>query len=507
MESQLTAFSTSQTLLLASFFGILVQFGFTKCQIHIHFFMTSIIKRTQNCIHDDVHEVLGKDFFLTTQQVSFSNSFYLKLPALLTAAAVIIVIQVMSHVPPDIDAQLQAANTVQSVRILAQANDDRRLGRAERLRAEAEAKRAITHSAATDTGSVLSHSGSLHSSSGAVAHSSTRSDNKFGVYLSASSVGREKFFNDTVASLKSVSGSALVFDVKGGVVMFHSAAPMANDIGLVNPQYDLPVIIKKLHDNGIYVIGRFVAIKDYGLTSKLPDTRMKDPAGKYVLSETWVDPSNDDAIQYNMEVLCELAAAGIDEVNLDYIRFSTAQVGALRVYSGKEKADRVEKFIKASRETINRCGPNTKLGLSTYAILGWNYDVNVETLGQDVVRFAPLVDVISPMAYPATFTSPEYYIPGKNAGTRMYSLVYRTLTGYAKILGEEHAKKIRPWIQGYSVVSKDVLDQVQAVYDAGFCGYTLWNAGNNYGQSFAAMKKDAQRPLRCFDQSIVAEKL
>jgi len=324
-----------------------------------------------------------------------------------------------------------------------------------------------------------------------------RADNKQGVYLTASSVSRGDFFDTTVDSLLAASGSAIVIDVKGGSVLFHSAAPMANELSLVRPLYELPEIIKKLHDRNIYVIGRFVAIKDHGFTEKMPETKIRDPQTNRVLSETWVDPANETAIEYNMQILCELAASGIDEINLDYIRFSTAEFGALGVYSAEEKADRVEKFIMAARETIHRCGKMTRLGLSTYAILGWAYDINVATLGQDVVRFAPLVDIISPMAYPATFTSAGYYIPGKNPGPRNYYLVYRTLTGYAELLGEENSKKLRPWIQGYSVSTKDVSDQIRAVYDAGFCGFTVWNAGNNYAPAYAAMKGDSLKPEKC----------
>ncbi len=323
-----------------------------------------------------------------------------------------------------------------------------------------------------------------------------RADNKQGIYFTASSVARSAFFHSTVRDLQEARGSAVIFDVKGSGVLYRSTAPMATEIGLVKSIYDLPSVIQGLRDSGAYVIGRFVAIKDDALTTRLPETRIKSPDGK-VLSYTWVDPANDTAIEFNMQVVCELAAAGIDEINLDYIRFSTADFGALGVYSGQQKADRVEKFIRATRETIDRCGPSTKLGLSTYAILGWNYDVNVETLGQDVVRFAPLVDIISPMAYPATFTSEGYYVPGKNPGPRMYWLVYRTLTGYAKLLGPEHEHKIRPWIQGYSVGTKDVSDQIRAVYDAGYCGFTVWSAGNLYAPTFAAMSKDTLKPERC----------
>ena len=364
----------------------------------------------------------------------------------------------------------------------------------------------------TPAGDVVSASGSISSSSEATAPLSNgsavdigtpeptamvRADNKTGVYLTAGSMSRTQFLDDTIAGLKDAGGSALIFDVKGGAVLFHSAAPLAKEIDLIVPFYELGDVLKKLRDQGIYTIGRFVAIKDGGYTAKKPASRVRNPKTGKVISRDWIDPSDESAIAYNMEILCELAAAGIDEVNLDYIRFSTADVGASSAYTGQEKADKVEEFIKASRETINRCGPQTKLGISTYAILGWNYPANVETLGQDVVRFAPLVDVISPMAYPATFASGYYYRPGKDPRSRMYYLVYRTLTGYADVLGPEQARKLRPWIQGYGVTARDVTDEIDAVYDAGYCGFTVWNANNAYKPTFGAIKSDKTRPERC----------
>ncbi|MSR67937.1 hypothetical protein EXS65_03900 [Candidatus Peribacteria bacterium] len=371
----------------------------------------------------------------------------------------------------------------------------------------------ILHAAATEavgdvteSGSVLEQSamteGILASSEAApesveVVLAAVRADNKTGIFLTAASIAHDDFLLRTIEDLKTVSGTALVFDVKGGSVLFHSAAPMANEIGLVKSLYELPEILALLKSHEIYSIGRFVAIKDDGLTRKLPATRIKHPATGRVLSETWVDPSDDTAIAYNMEVVCELSAMGIDEINLDYIRFSTAEFGALSVYSGTEKADRIEKFIRATRDTIDRCGPKTKLGLSTFAILGWNYDNNVETLGQDVVRFAPLVDIISPMAYPATFSINAYYNPRKDPGSRMYYLVYRTLTGYQELLGPEQSKKLRPWIQGYGVTTKNMTDQMNGVYDAGLCGFTVWNANNAYAPTYSAMKKERKRPERC----------
>lgn len=327
--------------------------------------------------------------------------------------------------------------------------------------------------------------------------------NQVGVYLTSGSMKNLEFVSKTLDRLQEGGGNALIFDVKGSRVYFQTDAPTPNNLGLIVPNVDLPKVLAMARGRGIYTMGRFISIKDDGLAGVRPDVMVKNPNTGAPLSPGWVDPENPLVLEYNGQVACELAAAGIDEINLDYIRFSTAYVGALSVFTGEKKADRVEKFVKTIRENIDRCGPRTRLGLSTYAILGWNYPVNMETLGQDVKRFAPYVDVISPMAYPATFTSPEYYIPGKNPRSRPYWLVYRTLTGYRDFLGPEHAWKIRPWIQGYSVSARDVREQIDAVYDAGACGFTVWNAGNNYDPTYGALGP-WEMPARCKGVSAMA---
>ncbi|MDD4319258.1 MAG: putative glycoside hydrolase [Candidatus Peribacteraceae bacterium] len=326
-----------------------------------------------------------------------------------------------------------------------------------------------------------------------------RSDNALAVYLTPSSVKRaDGFLERTMDRVVEAGGNALVFDVKGSAVYFDGDMPLAKELGLVQPAYDIADVIAKARERDIYTIGRLIAIKDYGLTSRVPDTIVKHPKTGAKIGAEWVDPSHPTALEYNRQVICALAQAGIDEVNLDYIRFSTAQFGALYAYSRDEKAQHIETFLKMAREAIDACGPSTKLGISSYAILGWNYDINVETLGQDVVRLAPLVDIISPMAYPATFTSPEYYIPGKNPGSRSYWLVYRTMTGYTDLLGPDHAHKLRPWIQGYYMDAGEIEDEIRAVYDAGYCGFQFWNANNNYDPAYGGLKLAAGvRPEKC----------
>jgi len=100
------------------------------------------------------------------------------------------------------------------------------------------------------------------------------------------------------------------------------------------------------------------------------------------------------------------------------------------------------------------------------------------------------------MAYPSTFAIGAYYDPAKHPRSRMYYLVYQTLKGYAELLGEEHASKLRPWIQGYYITNKDMRDEIDAVYDAGACGFTVWSAGNYYDILYKVFP-DVAIPDRC----------
>ncbi len=318
---------------------------------------------------------------------------------------------------------------------------------------------------------------------------------EIGVFFTQTSVKNNTYLLQTLDRLSAMTGSALIFNVKAGTVHFHSAAPIAEELDLIRPAYDLPEVIAQARERGITTIGRFVALKDPNLAQALPETQIQHPKTGRRVGSVWVDGSNPQVLTHNEQILRELVKAGIDEINLDYIRYPTEYAQTSIGLTGNEKADHIEAFLKMARRVIDEEGGKTKLGISTYAILGWNFPVNFEPLGQDIARFAPLVDVISPMAYPATFAAGSYYNPAKHPRSRMYYLVYRTLTGYAELLGDQ-AYKLRPWIQGYGITQKNLQDQIDAVFDSGSCGFTIWNASNNYS-IFMKILPEVKRPESC----------
>lgn len=316
-----------------------------------------------------------------------------------------------------------------------------------------------------------------------------------GVYLHQNSAANDEVVQSVIDTLAEHGGTAVVFDVKGYHVYFQTEnATVAEEAGMVLPLYDLSAVVQKLKTAGVYTIARYVAVKDQRLGEVFPETRLSDPVTGRRLPTEWIQPAHPTVLSYNSQVIKEVAESGVDEINLDYIRYPSNFTTTLGQFPLEEKIGHIETFIRMARKAIEDAGTDTKLGLSTYAILGWHYDLNLQTLAQDVVRFAPLVDVISPMAYPQTFSEAGgYYAPGVNPGSRNYWLVYRTLSGYKELLGEDWYK-LRPWIQGYYMNTQGILDQMQAVYDNDLCGFTVWSAGNYYDNYYSAIARDTVTP-------------
>lgn len=298
-----------------------------------------------------------------------------------------------------------------------------------------------------------------------------------GPYVHSLAAGNRERLAEIVSMMEHTPGKAVIFDVKGSRVYFASSSPLARQFELIDPKYDLKDIVSFLKEQGFYVMVRFIAVKDDGLATAHPSTQIFHPRTRVSVGSSWVDPSNRSVLLYNSQILREVVRAGVDEVNFDYIRYPTEYALDDVGLTPQDKATKVEDFLKMARRLVNQEGGTTLIGISTYAILGWDYALNMPQLGQDFVRFAPLVDIISPMAYPASFGEGFSAPRGQS---RMYYLVLKTLTGYAELLGSEQAKKLRPWIQGYSLDERDFEEQIRAVYDAGSCGFTVWNPGSRY---------------------------
>jgi len=308
-----------------------------------------------------------------------------------------------------------------------------------------------------------------------------------GVYIHMNHIADETIFNAKIKQINNSKMNAIVFDVKGSYVYFHSNSKIAQENNLIKPLYDLPEVVKKLRADGIYTIARVIAIKDPKFALQNPELRLHRSKKSDHLGDRWVKPEHPKVTDYNHEIVKEIIEAGVDEINLDFIRYPTELGNDFLGISAEDKVQNLEVFLQMVRNTIDRLNPNVQLSINTFAILGWNYEENVVTLGQDVLRFTKYVDIIAPMIYPSTFKSKWYYNPRTDKGGRIYTIVKKTLMGYADILGED-AVKLRPWLQGYVAKKEEALSQIRGVFDAGYCGFMFWEGKNDYALTYRALK-------------------
>jgi len=318
-------------------------------------------------------------------------------------------------------------------------------------------------------------------------------ERKIGVYIHMNNIANENFLAHEIAKLKKLPNPAIVFDVKGSLVYFNSDSEIAKKYGLVKSIFDLPAIIEQFNSAGIYSIARVIAVKDPQFATRNPAVWLTNPRSGAPVPE-WVDPANAEVLEYNRQIISEIVAAGVDEINLDFVRYPDKFTSAFLEMTGEEKIANILNFVKMARTEIKSQNPNAILSVDTFAILAWDFGKSESALGQDIRELAKLADIIAPMLYPATFSreNPNYFLRGESFE---YSTVFLTLKKYKNILGKD-SRKLRPWIQGYFSSEKEIREQIEAVFDSGICGFTVWDIQNDYSETYKILG-EIELPEEC----------
>jgi len=318
-------------------------------------------------------------------------------------------------------------------------------------------------------------------------------EKKTGVYIHMNNVANKNFLAHEIEKLKKLDNPAIVFDVKGSLVYFNSNSEIAKKNNLVSPIYDLSAVVEQLKSAGVYSIARVITLKDPKLAMRNKNTWLTNPRNGKPVPE-WVDPTNTKVLEYNRQIISEIIVAGVDEINLDFIRYPEKFTSAWLEISGQEKIENILNFVKMVRSEIKSRNPNAILSIDTFAILAWDLGKSEAALGQDILELSKLADIIAPMLYPATFShdNPNYFLKNKSFE---YSTVFLTLEKYKNILSKS-SKKIRPWIQGYYNSEKEIREQIEAVFDAKICGFTVWDIQNDYSETYKILDQ-IELPIEC----------
>ena len=326
-----------------------------------------------------------------------------------------------------------------------------------------------------------------------------------GIYISGPMAGSPGLFQDILDDMENTEINTVVIDLKNdeGRITCNIDTPIVTEIGACkNYVQDIEALIKTLKDRGLYVIARVVAFRDPYLAEKKPEWSLHTSDGSLYRDKqgmAWVDPYCKEVWDYLVEVGTVAKEVGFDEVQFDYIRFSTDSTMKNVVYDeertqGRSKTDVITEFCQYAYENLASQGLFVSADVFG-TIIGSEIDANA--VGQIYTDMAKHLDYICPMVYPS------HYGPGN------FGLEYPDKQPYETILGAMQKSKavmdkaadeddhihnqaiVRPWLQDFTASYlgegkyitygyEEVQQQIQAVLDAGYDEWMLWSAANRY---------------------------
>ncbi len=302
---------------------------------------------------------------------------------------------------------------------------------------------------------------------------------------------KETELNAVVLDIKDFSGY-VTYDIKNSDVEKYKAKEIRT--AKINS------LIKRFHDEGIYVIARITVFQDPILAKARPDWAVQSKSGGLWLDHkklAWMDPASKEVWDYNIAIAKDAADRGFDELNFDYIRFaSDGFVGDMKFPIWDEqipKHEIIKNFFAYLREQL----PNAKISADLFGQATINSDdLGIGQIIEDAYKY---FDYVSPMIYPSHYA--KMFLGYKNPANYPYEVVKYSMESALQRIGNWKLKignslatnkspKLRPWLQDFDLGAdydaEKVKKQIQAVYDSASStpdlinGYMLWSPSNVY---------------------------
>ncbi len=324
-----------------------------------------------------------------------------------------------------------------------------------------------------------------------------------GIYLTGHSAGNSRL-EKLIDYVNETELNAMVIDIKedNGYISYKFPEESPYYDASKNFMSDPQAVLERLEEEQIYPIARVVVFKDTHLAHEKPEWSFKENGkvwenGK---GEAFVNPFIKDVWEYNVEIAKEAAKLGFQEIQFDYVRFpegfetrdeildySRGDYDDASLDNVKERVKAVTEFVAYAKEELEPYGVDVSVDI-------FGYSATIEEapgIGQNFLQISDNVDVISSMIYPSHWGAGYFDIPNPD------QVPYRLVDEYAKKENEllaqlEEGPTSRPWIQDFTASwlypagktftygSKQVQDQIDALYDNGIYEYLIWDSGNSY---------------------------
>lgn len=332
------------------------------------------------------------------------------------------------------------------------------------------------------------------------------------IYVTAHSAGLETRMDQLIDFVNETELNAMVIDIKdySGVLAYDSDIELVNELNTDgNLIKDLPALLEKLHNHGIYTIARQTVFQDPELTEKKPEWAVKNSATGGLWYDwkglSWADPTIEDVWDYNLSIAQEAIDLGFNEINFDYIRFpSDGPMKQMKFANleNKTKSEVIAGFFEFLYDNLK-----DEPAYISGDLFGFTTEREDDmNIGQQIEDAALYFDYVCPMVYPSHY--PSGYLNLANPAAHPYEVISHSIKKGQESLnpnqeiiektinenGEEvetktiktipYRAKIRPWLQAFNmgaVYTPAMIDaQIKASNENGGYGYLLWNARNVY---------------------------
>ena len=329
-----------------------------------------------------------------------------------------------------------------------------------------------------------------------------------GIYVSGPVAGIARM-EELIELVDQTELNAIVIDIKNdeSKVTYKMQSDQVLEIGTgVGYIQDIDALVKTCKEKDIYLIARIVAFRDPLLAEKKPEWAVHTKDGGIFRDKSglaWVNPYERGVWDYLVEIATEAAAAGFDEVQFDYIRFST-DINADEVDYGPEaetvgRIDIITEFTQYMYEKLRPLGIYVAADVFGTVI---ENETDQQIVGQDYVKMAEHLDYICPMIYPSHYRNGAYGIAVPDA--EPYKTINEACSASVQELGmlpEENRARVRTWLQSFtaswvpghiSYGPQQIRAQIKGAYDAGYDEWILWNAAVKYQRDSLLTNEEAE---------------
>ena len=317
-----------------------------------------------------------------------------------------------------------------------------------------------------------------------------------GIYVSGPVAGIAKM-DELIDLVDRTELNAMVIDVKNdeGKVTYKMQSDRVRELGTsVGYISDINDLVDKCKEKNIYLIARIVAFRDPYLAEKKPEWAVHDGNGEVFRDKNgmaWVNPYNREVWDYLVEVASQAAMDGFDEVQFDYIRFSTdIKEEELDYGTEAQKIDKIEIITEFTKYLYEKLAPRGVYVAADVFGTVIDNETDQKIVGQDYVKMAQNLDYICPMVYPSHYHNGAYGIAVPDADP--YATIHAAAVSSARQLQavpEEDRAHVRLWLQSFTASwvpghirygPEQIRQQIKGAYDAGYEEWILWNAAVNY---------------------------